>query len=140
MAQAATSSGQGSFGQGKASGPLLTRAELRECLSQQERLRKADEATRVERQALDQEQAEILRVGDELKQQLAALDRSSQEAVDGYNARAAARDKMIDGFEARLGPFNARVEALQAERGGFSRRCENRRYDERDETAIKNGK
>ena len=79
-------------------------------------------------------------LGQSLKEQLAALDRSSQEAVDQYNGRAAARDQRIDALEARMAPFNARVEAVAAERAAFGKRCDNRRYDERDEIAIKNGK
>lgn len=139
-AQTAPKPSQGTFGQGKGSGPLLTRAELRQCLAQQENLRKSDDELRRERQALDDEKAELVRLGTELKEQLAALDRSSQEAVDQYNARAAARDQRIDVLEARMTPFNARVEAAAAERASFGKRCDNRRYDERDEIAIKNGK
>jgi hypothetical protein len=140
QAQTASRSGQGSFGQGKGGGPLLTRAELRECMAAQDSIRKNEEAARRERQALDDEKAELVRLGAQLKDQLAAVDRSSQEAVDQYNALAAARDQRIDGLEARMTPFNARVEALQSERLAFARRCENRRFDERDEIAIKNGK
>jgi hypothetical protein len=139
-AQTPAKPAQGSFGQGKGSGPLLTRAELRQCLSQQDSLRTSDEELRRERQALDNEKSELVRLGTELKEQLAALDRSSQEAVDQYNGRAAARDQRIDALEARMAPFNARVEAVAAERAAFGKRCDNRRYDERDEIAIKNGK
>lgn len=139
-AQTAAKPPQGSFGQGKGSGALLTRAELRQCLSQQDSLRKSDDELRRERQALDDEKGALVRLGAELKEQLAMLDRSSQEAVDQYNARAAARDQRIDALEARMTPFNARVEAIAAERASFGKRCDNRRYDERDEIAIKNGK
>lgn len=139
-AQTPAKPAQGSFGQGKGSGPLLTRAELRQCLTQQDSLRKSDELLRRERQALDEEKSELVRLGAELKEQLAALDRSSQVAVDQYNARAAARDQRIDALEARMAPFNTRVEAIGSERAAFSRQCDNRRYDERDEIAIKNGK
>jgi chromosome segregation ATPase len=131
---------QGRFGQGKVSGPLLTRTELRACFAQQERIHSQGEVATREREVLDREKADLVRQGEALKEQLAALDRSSQEAVDKYNAQAAERDRLIDAFEARMPAFNAKVEALQAERDGFAKRCENRRYDELDEFAIKRGK
>jgi chromosome segregation ATPase len=129
-----------SFGDGKAKGPLLTRAELRECLAQQQRLRGDAEAMRSERERIEADKAELQRKGDELRDQLAALDRSSPDAVDAYNQRALDRDAAIDALEARMPPFNAKVEALAAAREAFVKRCENRRYDERDEIAIRNGK
>ena len=81
-----------------------------------------------------------MELGNALKEQLAALDRTSQEAVDRYNAQAAERDKRIDAFEARMPPFNEKVENLANERAAFSKRCDNRRYDELDEIAIRKGK
>jgi len=136
----ATPKKQGSFGNAKPGGPLLTRNELRACLLLQDRIRDGNaEATR-EREALEKEKAEIVQQGEALKVQLDTLDRSSQEAVDKYNAEAVGRDKRIDAFEARMGPFNQKVEALGADREAWSKGCENRRYDELDEAQIKRGK
>ena len=129
-----------SFGKGKASGPILTRTELRACLAQQDRVRAQNEAAAREREVLDKEKAELVQQGDALKEQLAALDRSSQEAVDKYNAQAAERDQRIDAFEARMPAFNEKLQAFANEREAFARRCDNRRYDELDEIAIRKGK
>jgi chromosome segregation ATPase len=131
---------QGSFGTAKASGPLLTRAELRACFEQQERIRDQNEAAAREREQFDREKADLVQRGAALKEQLDTLDRSSQEAVDRYNAQAADRDRRIDAFEARMPALDARVEALRAERAAFAKACENRRYDERDEVAIRKGR
>lgn len=128
----------GSFGSGK--GPLLTRAELRECFAQQDRIKSANEAARTEREALEKEKADIVEQGKALKENLTTLDRTNAEAVQQYNSAVQARDQRIDAFEASMPQFNAKVEALQKDREAFERQCGNRRYDEEDEVAIRKGK
>lgn len=128
----------GSFGQGK--GPLLTREELRSCMAQQERIRTQNEAATRERETLEKEKADIVQDGQALKDQLATLDRTNKDAVTQYNEAVTARDKRIDAFEARMPEFNGKVEALQKERQAFAGQCDNRRYDEDDEIAIRKGK
>ena len=131
---------EASFGKGKASGAYLTRGQLRACLAQQARLALQDGEMLKEQAALNAVKAEIDRSGDELKEQLAALDRGNAEAVNAYNERAAARDKGIDDYQARVPRFNDRVEAAKTEREDFGKGCENRRYFEEDEIAIRKGK
>lgn len=128
----------GSFGNGK--GPLLTRAELRECLAQQDRIKAGSDAATREREALEKEKSEIVEQGKVLEEQLATLDRTSADAVQAYNAAVTERDQRIDAFEARMPEFNGRVEALQKDREAFERQCGNRRYDEADEIAIRAGR
>ena len=130
----------GIFGNGKGTGPLLTRAELRDCLGIQERVRSGSEAAAAERERLEKDKAELVRQGTELKADLETLDRTSQDAIDQYKARAQARDQAIDEFEARSSAFNARIDGLKNERDGFQRRCDNRRFDQLDEAAIRSGK
>ena len=139
-AQAADKPKESGFGKGKPGGPLLTKAQLRDCLAQQERVRAQTEETVRLQAALERDKTEITKLGDLLKEQLAALDRGDANAVDAYNAQAQNRDKMIDDYEARALQFNAKVESLQGERGAFAKGCENRRFDELDEIAIKSGK
>lgn len=124
----------------KPAATLLTRDELRACMAQQGRIRsERDEVNRLRGQ-IESEKADLVRSGEALKAQLDALDRSSQEAVDRYNDAASARDRAIDAFEARTTEYNRRAEALQGELDGYAKACENRRFDEKDEIAIKNGK
>lgn len=130
----------GVFGNGKPVGPLLSRTELRECLALRGRIKSGNEAATADREQLEKEKAELLRQGEELKAQFAALDGSSVEAIEQYRERALARDKAIDAFEARTSEFNGRVTRLSEDRAGFSQRCDNRRFDELDEIAIRNGK
>ena len=121
-------------------GPLLSRAELRECLASQERLRARREETLKLQQQLAKDKDVIARRGDELKARLAEIDKSNAEQVERYNAEASERDKLIDEFEARSGMFNTQAEQLNAQADTWKRTCENRRYDEKDELAIKAGK
>ena len=131
---------QASFGKGKPEGPLLSRAQLRECLAQQGRVRTMSESAMKLQTTLEAEKGEISRLGVVLTDKLAALDRTSAEAVQAYNAEAAARDALIDAYNARTPGFNTQVDALQAEREAFTKNCENRNYDEEDEFAIRAGK
>ena len=131
---------EGSFGKGKTSGPLLTRNQLRECMSQQQKISLQGDETLALQSQFDRDKAEIQRQGLLLKEELAALDRTNAELVDRYNAKAAARDKTIDDFEARAPAYNLRVQQLQTDRAAYASACENRRFDENDEIAIKSGK
>lgn len=130
----------GVFGSGKGSGPLLTRAELRDCLALVERIRSGSESAQSEREQIDRERAEVVRAGAELKSQLEVLDRSNEEAVRQYVERATAHDRRIDALESRTSGFNARVEGLAGERSRYAQRCDNRRFDQADEVAIRAGK
>ncbi len=128
-----------SFGKGKANGPLLTRAELRECLALQERVRLLGEGVVTTQATLDKEKADIAQNGKALGEQLATLDRTSADAVNAYNASVQEHDKRIDAYNALTPTFNAKVEALQSGRAQFLKGCENRDFDEKDEIAIRKG-
>jgi hypothetical protein len=129
-----------SFGKGKASGPVMTRAELRECMAQMASVRSLNDEAATLQTALAKEQAEIAALDAARKDKRAALDLTSAEAVDAFNAEGKALDERIDAYNARTPPFNAKVEALQAARIAFAKGCDNRNYDEKDEAAIKSGK
>ena len=139
-AQAAEPAKEGSFGKAKAGALLLTRAELRDCMVRQERVRTHTSDAVTAQAELDKEKAEVARLGAALKEQLATLDRTSPEAVTGYNEQVQAFDKRVDAYNAGTPAFNAKVEAMKTEREAFAKGCENRRFDEKDETAIKSGK
>ena len=131
---------QGAFGTGKAVGAYLTRDQLRACLAQHAQTMRRDAALQQEQAALTNAKAEIARSGDVLKLQLEVVDRTQADAVAAYNEQAKARDQQIDDYQARVTAFNARVDARQAERDAYTKGCDNRRYFEEDEIAIKKGK
>jgi hypothetical protein len=116
--------------------PVLSRAELRECMLRKSKLRK-DTAEGARLQAeLSAEKAEIDRDGEALKTELATLDRASVVAVDQYNLRARARDARIDVFQPKAAAFNASVGTLDSSRAAYARDCENKKFDEKDEIAL----
>ncbi len=123
----------------KANGPLLTRAELRECLNLQPRLRSMSDEVVAAQAALDKQKAELVQQGAALKEQLAGLDRTSAEAVGEYNKRVQEHEQRLDAYNAQTPVFNAKVEHLQAQRSAFAKGCENRDFDEKDEIAIRKG-
>lgn len=125
---------------GKGSGPLLTRAELRECMARPARIAAESEEVRKLQAANEADKVQIVQQGDALQEQLATLDRTSADAVAAYNEKAQARDARVDAYNAANAAVNTRVEALQAKRSAYLTDCENRRYDEKDEIAIKSGK
>lgn len=130
----------GIFGSGKGSGPLLTRAELRECFALQERIKTGNETATRERDQLEQDKATLLRDRDDIKAALDKLDLANAEAVEQHKARAKAHDQAIQDLSARSDAFNGRVGALEGDRAGFKQRCDNRRFDLLDEEAIRKGK
>lgn len=131
---------QGSVAKAKSGVPLMTRDELRDCMALAQRNRVQGEEILALPAQLELEKADLQRHGAMLTEALAALDRTSVELVDQYNAKAAARDKSIEAFDARVGAYNLRAQQLQTDRAAYAGACENRRFDEKDEIAIKNGK
>ena len=129
-----------SFGGGKPTGAVLTREQLRACLAQQAQVAQVDEQQPKDKAELATRQDELVRSGEALKATLEGLDRSNADAVAAYNEQAQARDQQIDAYQARVDAFNTRVEAQRNEREAFAKGCENRRYFEDDETAIKKGR
>lgn len=126
-------------GKGKTSGPLLTRAELRECLNLQPRLRVAAQELVAAQAALDKEKADLAQRKTALAEELAALDRTSAPAVDAYNASVLEHERNVDAYNAKTPAFNAKAAGLQEQRAAFAKGCENRDFDERDELAIRKG-
>ena len=131
---------QGSMAKVKTGVPLMTREQLRDCMALAQRNRVEGEEILALPAQFELEKADLQRHGAMLTEALAALDRTSGELVAQYNAKAAARDKLIEAFEARATAYNLRAQQLQTDRAAYAGACENRRFDEKDEIAIKNGK
>jgi len=129
---------EGAFGKG--GGAMLTKEQLRSCMNRKAKVAQQEEDLTREQAALATTKGEIGRSGEALKAGLETLDRTNAEAVAAYNDQAQARDKQIDEYQARVTAFNGRVEAGQADREAYAKGCENRRFFEEDELAIKKGK
>lgn len=120
--------------------PLLTRDELRDCISTEARLKQQREETVQLQAQLAADKQALVQSGDELKEQFAALDRTNEELVKQHVDKHNAREKRIEVFRASAAEFNSRAEALNAAQQAYSKACENRRFDEKDEIAIRQGK
>lgn len=131
---------EAAFGSKKATGPFLTKDELRKCMDQQDKLKAQDADMLKEQGAIADKKVEIQKIGDDLKARLDTVDRTNAEAVAAYNEAVQARDKQVDEYEARVDKFNAGVDQTQAAHDQFSQACSNRRYFEEDEAAIRKGK
>jgi hypothetical protein len=116
---------------------VMSRDELRACLQRQQ----AQEPRRAElarqQATLDAERADLLQSGQALQAELAALDRSSPDAVAAYNARATDRDSKVDTWNQRNARFSDDARASQAEQQAWQADCAGRRFREDDETALR---
>jgi hypothetical protein len=121
-------------------GALLTPAQLQECVNRKERLQAQTDDALKDKAAIEADKAEIARSGTSLAEELTALDRTSEAAVDAYNAKVEQRDKLIDTYQARVTAYNRKAETVKATQDGYEETCGNRRYDERDLNDIKRKK
>ena len=120
--------------------PLLTRPSCRHCVNQQERLHAQTDDALKDKAAIEADKAEIARMGTSLAEELTTLDRTSEVAVNAYNAKVDQRDKLIDTYQARVTAYNTKAETVKATKESYEKSCENRRYDERDLNDIKRKK
>lgn len=135
----APSQGQ-SLGGNKPSGKVLTRTELKACMTQQDALK--GRRTEVERTAatLQSEKTELEQAGEALKVDQAALDRTSEEAVAAYNDRARAHDQRVDAWNQRNATALQQAEAYKDDSERWTGDCADRRYREDDEKALRRSK
>ena len=131
---------EGAFGKGSSTLPVLSMDELRQCLSEQDRIKKEGADLAQAQAAMDKERAEIERMGTELAADKAKVDSTDEAAVNAYNDRVRQRTQMIESFKAGAPVFNARVDKLVVDRKAYAEACADRRFFEEDYDAIKAGK
>lgn len=131
---------EGSFGGGSASGPMLTKDELRQCLAEQDRMKQETADVVATQKKLAADRAEIDRVSKELDADRPNVDVSNKDAVDAFNARLQAKAKLVADYQAAAPAFNARVDRLDADDKAFTKSCRDRRYFEDEYDEIKPGK
>lgn len=136
----AAKAAEGSLGKGTASGPLLTKEQLRQCINEQAR-QKEEGAALVQAQGdLAKTRAEMDRLGAELNADLATLDRTSEAAVTAYNQKVRDRAKLAEAYQAGGRTFNERVDKFDAAKQAYAKDCADRRYLDEDFDAIQAGK
>lgn len=132
--------GESASGKAVASDPLLTRDELRQCVTEQERMKRETTDIVQAQAALAKDRAELERVSAAIDADRAGVDRTDQAAVDAFNERAKARARQVESYQAAALRFNQRVDKLEADEKDYAKACTNRRYDNKDLEAIKAGK
>ena len=120
--------------------PILTPAQLQACISHRERLHAQTDDALKDKATIEAEKAEIARLGTSLAEEMTTLDKTSETAVDAYNAKVGERDKLIDSYQARVTAYNTKAETVKATKESYEKSCENRRYDERDLEDLKRKK
>ena len=120
--------------------PLLSPAQLQACVNHRERLHAQTDDALKDKATIEAEKAEIARMGTSLADELTTLDRTSEVAVNAYNAKVDQRDKLIDSYQARVAAYNTKAETVKATKESYEKQCENQRYDERDLNDIKRKK
>ena len=131
---------EGSLGGGSASGPLLTKDELRQCLAEQDRLKQETADVVATQRQLAKDRTEIDRVGAEIDADRPKVDVSDKAAVDAFNARLQAKGKLVADYQAAAPAFNQRIDKLDADDKAFTKNCRDRKYFEDEYDAIKAGK
>jgi hypothetical protein len=131
---------EGAFGKGTSTQPILTRDQLRQCLSEQDRIKQEGAELARQQAQIEKDRSEIERMGTELEAGKASLDASDEAAVTAYNERVRKRAKMIEDFKAAAPVFNARVDKLVVDRKAYADACADRRFFEEDYDDIKAGK
>lgn len=119
---------------------LLDREELRTCMATRDRMQQLRGDIARLQSELDAEKGELKQSGEQLKEQLAALDRNNMEMVEKHVEANNARERRIDAYEAKAASFNAKVEALRADKETYAKNCERKHFEEADEAAIRKGK
>jgi hypothetical protein len=124
----------------KSGSAILTPTQLRNCVDQKERLQKQSETAAAAKAEVDAQKAEVDKLESELAAEIATVDRTSEEAVNAFNAKVARRDRLLETYQSRVDAFNAQAREVQATKSAHEKTCENRRYDERDMDDIKRKK
>lgn len=119
---------------------VLTPAQLKECVDQKAASNRKVDAAQAVKDKLAVDKAEIDRSAKALDESLAALDRTSAEAVNAHNAKVEERDAAITAYQGRVAAFNDQAEGANAAQEAYLKSCADRRYDDRDLDDIKRKK
>jgi len=112
--------------------PLLTPAQLRDCLAQKDKLARDTDAAVKAKADVAAQKAEIDSTGKTLEDEAATLDRTSEDAVAAFNAKVIARNGRVDAYRAKAEAYNAQAEGVLAAKDAYEKACADRRYDDRD--------
>jgi hypothetical protein len=111
---------------------ILTPEQLRDCMTQKEKLGKDTDDVVKAKAAIAAAKAEIDSTGAALSEQATTLDRTNADAVATYNAKVLERNGLIDAYQAKVAAYNTDAERVLDAKEAYEKACANRRYDDRD--------
>ena len=121
----------------KSKANLMTRAELRTCMNEQDRLQSMRGRIEQEQAGLDQQKARVLAMNDELKKKVATLDPADEAARKTLEGEGVKADEAADAYNARLATLRQQAQSFDDDRKAWVDRCTKKDFDEMDEAAIK---
>jgi len=116
---------------------VMTRDELRVCLSEQDRLQQISAKMKSEQPELERLKADVQRIDAELASKVGTVDPNDTATLAALKEQGARRDAMADVYNARLATLREQSAAFDSGRKAWVERCGDRDYDERDEAAIR---
>jgi L-lactate utilization protein LutC len=119
---------------------VLTPAQLRDCMTQKDKLAKDTDAALKAKAEMAAAKTEIDSTGTALAEQGTTLDRTNADAVTTYNAKVLERNDRIDAYQAQVAAYNTSAESILTAKEAYEKACANRRYDDRDLSDIQRKK
>jgi hypothetical protein len=116
---------------------VMSRDELRVCLSEQDRLQQIGTKIKSEQAELDRQKAEVERLDAELQSKVGTVDPNDTATLAAVKEQGARRDALADAYNARLPALREQSATYDSGRKAWVDRCGNRDYDEMDEAAIR---
>lgn len=116
---------------------VMTRDELRVCLTEQDRLQKIPAAIKSEQAELERLKADAQRIDAELASKVGTVDPNDTATLAALREQGAKRDAIADDYNARLATLREQSAAYDSGRKAWGERCGDRDYDERDEAVIR---
>ena len=92
------------------------------------------------RNQLETDQVELKKNEEALRAEMDALNKANADAVTAMNARIAEHEQKVRAWNERNDALTASIEAHRTSDDRWASQCADRRYDELDEIAIKQGK
>jgi hypothetical protein len=124
----------------KSADAILTPEQLRDCLDKEARTKKVTDAALKTKADVAAAKAAIDRSGNALSEEATTLDRTSEDAVNAYNAKVDDRNRQIEAYEAKVAAYNKEADSAKALNDAYAQTCSNRRYDDRDLSDIQRKK
>jgi|GEM_PF-1957689 len=118
------------------SGPVLSREQLRQCVSQQNQLN--DNGTEIDKaeSVLQAKSNELERLESQIKQSEPLVNQYSHESVVNHNALISKHKRLASAYNKTLPTHNSQIETYNAEQQAFNTNCAGHAYYISDMKAV----